>query len=280
MVTNRKQSNKYTEQKTKTTKKDKSIDSKKKKEKKIGIDKDNSTFLNYFESIASGDLAVGCDPSLNGHCIVTVGRYADKCFSYLFTNFSKIDKKEYEKDKKDATAVLENYKGKLVKNDRYAMMEKQAVLDGLKNTELKKIQSSIRYLHSGMDKFLLVTLDYLSSETRLYETIEHPFYNRFNPKAYSDQIKVYQATLNELIGDCTEVEPKTVKKFITGNGSATKEDMFNALEMHPFTKKILQTRLFIDASKNNLVKEGIVDAISIAIFGYFTRKTIENVLKK
>lgn len=276
---NKQTKTKYSNQKTKTTK---STKTKRTINKKIGIDKENSLFLNNFKGILPSELVYGIDPSLNGYTEVilyngilnTYGEtyFEDEGFNYQFVNFSKLELRKKSK------AYYDNLDEDIKKEKKLKNMQKVIVLEDLRKiSKLRDLQSSIEYL----DDYLCIP-DYIEN---LYSCIEHPFFNRFNPKSYSDQMKVYQHAYDKLknikefdSNIIVEVEPKTVKRFITGNGSATKEDMFEALMMNDYTRSIIESDLFksIDGdhflTEAKAIKEGVIDAISIAIYGYYMYK--------
>lgn len=133
----------------------------------------------------------------------------------------------------------------------------------------------ILYLKSEVLKFV----NSISNDACV--VIEKPYYNRKNPKVFSEQMILFGLVLFSIIEKENQIwfdpEPKTIKKFFTENGNASKEDMYNAM----ISNKNFQHRIFCDIEtcikksklkkdKNSLIlkREGLIDAYAMALFGY------------
>ena len=120
--------------------------------------------------------------------------------------------------------------------------------------------------HNLMDRILLLqfyTLSFLERNKAEKVNIETPYFNRFNPKAFFVQSRLYQQliylcyTLNIKVN---EYEPKTIKKNL-GKGNLNKKEVYLAIEgLYPkIFGEITNLKL------NKLELEGLCDAFAIAI---------------
>lgn len=93
-------------------------------------------------------------------------------------------------------------------------------------------------------------------------TIETPYYNRFNPKVFSWQMRLYQQLIYLCIQEnieFTEKNANSIKKFVL-KGRAKKEDTIKFFQENIKYRKCIDWNLLKDKEI-----EGIIDSILIAI---------------
>jgi hypothetical protein len=92
--------------------------------------------------------------------------------------------------------------------------------------------------------------------------IETPYYNRFNPKTYGEQLRLYQQLINlciELNISFSEKNANSIKKFVI-KGQAKKEKMIEF-----FMENIILSDQLLYKDLNKKEQEGIIDSLYIGM---------------
>lgn len=188
---------------------------------------------------------IGIDPSFNGFtaCIIT----DDKLVDYTFINLSEVYGKTYQDI------------------DIYERIEK---INFYYRTFLSKIT-------------LIYNPETCEENTNVYIGMEFPYYNRLNPKVYTEQVRLFHdlMIINRIWfhkENCFEAEPRTIKKCFGAGGNADKLEMFESLkkknkkyynkEIFKSLENIKNIKLKKDIDKKIKEREGLVDAIAVAVF--------------